>query len=201
MRSKFAEVLRPSRGDLLVALAFFAVAAPAILIFGTATPVWFANAVAFTALLHREPAAWPRLLALVWIADTAAISLGQGPPALLALCDIGEVVLAATLVRVTGGLGSPLFSGGALPRFILICIAAPLPSSLLGAGVLWWLDGLPFLATWASWYSGTSLGLLIVAPFLVSWTIGELRLNQFARDRFDRFLRRSPDARWHVCSR
>jgi signal transduction histidine kinase/DNA-binding NarL/FixJ family response regulator len=94
-----------------------------------------------------------------------------------------EVALAATLVRLTGGLGLPLFKGWALLRFILICLAAPLVSATLGAGLLWWSDGLPYLSTWLPWYAGASLGLLMLTPFLLSWSDEEVRREELRGDR------------------
>jgi signal transduction histidine kinase/CheY-like chemotaxis protein len=180
--ARFTEFL-PTLRDGLIALAYFALAAAAILALGTTTPVWLANAVALAALLHKEPKRWPAFLLLIWVADVAALSLGLGEPILLALCDILEVLLAATLVRVTGGLGTPLFKGWALLRFILICLAAPLVSTTAGAGLLWMTDGLPFWSTWLPWYAGVSLGSLMLTPFLLSWSDAEVRSEALSTDR------------------
>lgn len=182
-KSQVLGLIVPSTRDGLIALAYFTLAAAAILALGTTTPVWLANAVALAALLRREPRAWPGLLLLIWVADVGALSLGVGAAPLLALCDIVEVLLAATLVRVTGGLGTPLFQGWALLRFILICLAAPLVSTTAGAGLLWITAGLPFLSSWLHWYAGVSLGLLMLTPFLLSWSDAEVRREELRAGR------------------
>ncbi len=172
-----------------VSLAYFTVAAVAVSSFGTNTPIWFANAIALTALLRHRPLAWPLLLIGVGIADAMAIHLyGSGPPVLLAMCDLIEILLAAAAIRLSGGLQPPLFAGWQLARFILAFLLAPVVSSALGSGLLTLTDGDPYVEGWITWYSASSLGLLIVTPFLLSWSDPELRRNELTRDLFPKAL-------------
>ncbi len=41
----------------------------------------------------------------------------------------------------------------------------------------------PFVESWMAWYSGTALGLVIITPFLLSWTDSDLRQSELTRDR------------------
>ncbi|MGA2794467.1 MAG: response regulator [Roseiarcus sp.] len=172
-----------------VALAYLVVAAVAISSFGTNTPIWFANAIALTALLRHRPLAWPILLIGAGVADSIAIFLfGNGPPLPLALCDLAEILLAATAVHLSGGVRPPLFAGGQLARIFLVCLIVPVVSSVLGAGLLTHTEGAPFVEGWITRYLASSLGLVIVTPFLLSWTDPDLRHNELTREALLRAL-------------
>ncbi|MBA3773143.1 MAG: response regulator [Ramlibacter sp.] len=161
----------------LVALAFLATAAFAMKTFGTNTPVWYANAVVLVALLKHPRATWPVFLGVVWITDMFAIrAFGDGgPAALLALCDLGEIALAAALIDRAGGIKAPVFSGPQGVRVVSACLLVPILSSGAGAALLWSFEGAPFLASWRIWYSASALGLVLVAPFLLIWSDPNLR--------------------------
>ena len=80
------------------ALAYFGMAALATSLFGTDTPVWFANAIGVTILLRHPSRSWLLLLAVFWLGDTAAVRLfGEGPAPLVALCDLGEMLAVAAV--------------------------------------------------------------------------------------------------------
>lgn len=167
-----------------VSSAYFIVAAVALHSFGASTPLWFANAIGLTALLRHRASAWPVLLIAIGVADSAAIFFfSEGPPLPLASCDLVEILLAATAIRRSGGIPAPLFAGWQLARFLLACVLAPLVSSTLGAGLLAQTLGAPFVESWMAWYSGTALGLVIITPFLLSWTDSDLRQSELTRDR------------------
>lgn len=194
MSNRFTNILVASRRDpayklklaaivAAVSLVYLIVAAAAISSFGTNSPIWFANAIALTALLRQRPATWPFLLMGIGAADSIAISLfGHGPPAPLALCDLVEILLAAAAVRLSGGIKPPLFAGGQLARIFLVCLIVPIISSLLAAGLLASNQGAPFFDGWMTRYLASSLGLVIVTPFLLSWTDPDVRHNELSRE-------------------
>lgn len=160
-------------------LAFFATAAVPISLFGVNSPLWYANALALAALLLRPTGSWSALLALIWVADTAAVfTFGSGPAPLIATCDVLEIAAAASLIRWSGGLPPPLFSGTQMARFAAICLAVPTLSSALGAGLVATSDGVPFLREWVTWYISSALGLLLITPFLLAWTDGKVRSRE-----------------------
>ncbi len=157
-------------------LAYFGAAAAAAQAFGTSTPVWFANAIALVAVLRHPRSTWPAFLALVYAADALAVGLfGQGPAALIALYDLAEILAAALLIQRFIGWDASIFNGPQAVRLALVCVTVPIFSSAAGAATLWWTEGAPFLASWRTWYSASTLGLLIVAPFLQSWSDPQLR--------------------------
>ena len=161
---------------VFITLAYFVVASLALYSFGIYTPLWFANAIGVCALLRHKPSAWPVLLLAVGIADTTAIHVfAEGPSLLLALCDVLEMFLCATVLVLSGGIKAPLIAGWQVARFMAVCIVVPLLSSALGATLITFYIGAPFLTSWKDWYCGVSLGLLIVTPFLLSWTDPALR--------------------------
>ena len=162
---------------VVLPLAFFGAAVASQAAFGTAdTPIWVSNAFAVTALLRNKRACWPVLLLLAFIADFSASALTS--PHLLALgiatCDSCEILLVATLAELTGA--AALDGGiGPMVRLALICLAVPVLSSTAGAGLLVAFYGGPFAASWLIWYLDVTCGLLIVTPFLLSWTDQSLR--------------------------
>jgi integral membrane sensor domain MASE1 len=112
--------LDPSRkSDLLtttlVSLGFFAIAAFAIYSFGVNTPIWFANAIALAALVRHRPQSWTLILIGVAVADAGARFLFGGADVLpLTLCDLVDILLAATAIQLSGAVKAPLFVGGQL---------------------------------------------------------------------------------------
>jgi signal transduction histidine kinase len=189
-RLDFAVQFRLQILAALVAASFFIVASASIFGFGTNTPIWFANAIALTALLRHEPKAWPILLLPVFLVDTTAIHFfgDGGPPPALAACDLTEILLAATALRLFGGVQSPLFAGWQLGRLLLTCMIVPTLSSAVGAGLLTLSEGAPFFESWKQWYLASSLGLVIVTPFLLSWTDKNLRRDELTRQLFLRAI-------------
>lgn len=166
-----------------VSLGFFAVGAASMASFGTNTPIWFANAIALAALLRLEPPAWAAILVPVYLVDVVAIHVfGNGGNApVLAACDTVEILLTATILRWSGGFPAPLFAGWQLARLLLVAVLVPVLTAAAGAGSLAVSDALPFVENWKHWYLSTSLGLLIVTPFLLSWSDPELRRTGISR--------------------
>jgi signal transduction histidine kinase/ActR/RegA family two-component response regulator/HPt (histidine-containing phosphotransfer) domain-containing protein len=190
-RWRAADLLPSPLVAAAVALAYFAAAALAITLTGQAGNVaalWFAGAVLLAALLRHEPPAWPALLLLCWVADVASNLLNGGrlPVALaVASADILEVLLAAAALRRLAGDGPRLVSAGWMGLFALAALLAPVPAAALGAGLLALLGEAPFAATWGFWYAADALGLLIVTPFLLSWTDPALRHDHPLRTALD----------------
>jgi signal transduction histidine kinase/DNA-binding NarL/FixJ family response regulator len=165
-------------------VGYFLAAALVVYQFGTDTPIWFATAIGVTALLRQETSSWPVLLLLIGLADSFSTMLLQagGPlTAGLVACDLGEILLVATVVRRFGGDPPRLTSARWMALFALTVVLVPVLSATGGASLLAALQGAPFVPTWRVWYLATVLGLLIVAPFLLSWTDRGLRHEHSAR--------------------
>jgi integral membrane sensor domain MASE1 len=160
---------------ILVSSAFFVVAGWTRYSFGVNAPIWFADAIALAALVRRRPRCWPLILLGVAIADAGAKSIFGGAGSLpLTLFDLIDVLLAATAIQLSGAVRAPLFTGSQLGRIILICMLAPIVGSTLEAGWLAWPDG-HFLQGGITRYLASTLGFLILTPFLLSATDPDLR--------------------------
>jgi signal transduction histidine kinase/CheY-like chemotaxis protein/HPt (histidine-containing phosphotransfer) domain-containing protein len=159
-----------------VVLSCFAISALSVRTFGPIAPISYCNAILLVALLLHHPRTWPMFAIAVWLVDFLACQIwGDTLAGLLALSDVLEATLAATLVRVTGGLRMPLFSGLQVFRVLAVCLLAPLAPSALAAAVYQAEQSAPFFSTWASWYTANTLGLVIACPFLLSWADPHLR--------------------------
>ncbi len=171
-----SDLLRDSRGALLLGTFYFAFAASSIAHLGTNTPLWFCNSGAVAWLLQVRGRRWPLLLASIWVADSMAIQFfGAGLGPLMALADTGEVLLTAWLIRRAGGPGVLLTSVLGLLRLILIVLTVPILSAIWGVSVLVAAEGGAFFPHFRQWYAATSLGMLIVCPALLIWLTPELR--------------------------
>jgi integral membrane sensor domain MASE1 len=141
------------------------------------TPVaalWPANAILLAALLRHEPATWPIFALLTMTADTAAALINGGGAVIavgIAACDTFEALLAVMAVRWSGGLEPPFGTGWQMLRFSLVGgMLPPAASATIGTSLVVLLEGAPFAELWQVWYVANTLGLLIVTPFLLSWT-------------------------------
>jgi PAS domain-containing protein len=90
---------------------------------------------------------------------------------------VGEALLAAAVLR---RLGEPAAWFTCFPRlalFVLVALLAPIASATPAAVLVTLLgnDGVPFAQAWSTWYTSEALGLLLVVPFLLSWTDPALR--------------------------
>lgn len=159
-----------------LAAVYFSTAAISLASFGANPPIWFANAIAIAWLLQQERNRQLVGLAAVYLADTlAGYVAGGGPPPLVALVDTAEVALPTWAIQKIGGPAAALSSVSGLVKFVLICLAAPILSSLTGSAALWWVEGAPFVAGVKQWYAASALGLLVICPALLIWLTPELR--------------------------
>ena len=148
--------------------------------FGNVASIWLSTGILLAALVRHKPRAWPALALLAAAADLAA-GLAVGTPAALAAgftaFDVGEALLAAAVLR---RLGEPAAWFTCFPRlalFALVALLAPIASATPAAVLVTLLgnDGVPFAQAWSTWYTSEALGLLLVVPFLLSWTDPALR--------------------------
>ncbi len=132
--------------------------------------IWFANAIALAVMLVQPPRTWWLQAAAVG-AGNLAMNLLHGDGMLLSLgftaCNVGEVVVAATLLhllRATDILGS---LRAILLFFVLgVGISTGLAATL-GAFVVSHMFKAPYLTVWPTWWIGDAVGMLIVTPALV----------------------------------
>lgn len=154
---------------------------------GMSAVLWPEAAILLAAVLRHPPGAWPALLLLGGVADTAAGLLqGLGPPSALgrAAVDAGEALGAALLLRRTEA-GGCLASVRGVLRLVLAfglaaaggsAVVALLAGGIDGSAPGSGMSGQEALGwAWQAWYPARALGLLIVTPLLLSWADWTLR--------------------------
>jgi PAS domain S-box-containing protein len=152
---------------------------------GYATATWPAAGIAVTAVLLRGYGVWPGILlgsfainvTMAGGADThAALLRAVAIAASIGAGASAQAVLAAWLVRRTVGFPTRLIRE--LDIIAFLTLAGPV-ASLLGAtwGVLTLLlagavdrAAAPF--SWWTWWTGDTVGVLVVAPMVAIWTSG-----------------------------
>ena len=137
---------------------------------GRIAVVWLANGLAVALLLRRPRGDWVLLAGAGFAGNVAANLL------------VGDTLVAATLLALLNSLEIMLvvaatarhfapdgeFETTAIGRFIAAALLGPVPGSLISAGWFAWHDGAPIISGLANWYVSDTLGLLIVAPILLS---------------------------------
>ncbi|HEV2966852.1 MAG TPA: MASE1 domain-containing protein [Candidatus Dormibacteraeota bacterium] len=174
-----------------VALAYWFAASQSLrlaLVHGQVTPIWPPTGIALVAILVFGRRVWPA----VFLA-ALAVNLPIGPT------PLGAAFIAA------GNTLAPLTAAALLQRahfrieldrlrdaaviILLGALAAMTISATVGSSVLVLWGGVPldsFWSTWAVWWTGDAMGVLLVAPFILSllpnakapvptpWTAAEL---------------------------
>jgi signal transduction histidine kinase/CheY-like chemotaxis protein len=150
---------------------------------GFATLVWPASGASLAALMLGGYRLWPgialgALVTELWLGAPALVALG-----IAAGNTLEAVVGAFALHRIPGFRSS-------LDRFIDVlglALLAGVASSMVGATIgtlslaLGRSPGLPVARTWLVWWLGDLIGVLLLAPLVLSWTRGR-RPDQRRRD-------------------
>lgn len=172
---------RDSRGGWLIALLQLAVVALAYwsaaslslrlaLVHGQVTPIWPPTGIALVAILVLGRRVWPA----VFLA-ALAVNLPIGPSPLgAAAIAAGNTLapLAAAVLLKRAGFRIELDRlRDAAAMIVLGALAAMTISATVGTAVLLQSGAVPadtLLSTWAVWWTGDAMGVLLVAPFLLS---------------------------------
>ncbi|AWN49409.1 sensor domain-containing diguanylate cyclase [Methylobacterium terrae] len=181
--------MRIGQAELVAGVVSFALAAGTLGLTGpdrAVAVIWPANAVLLALMLERRPGAWPGVLALGMLASVAADGLMRGVSlgsVLHAACSLVELCLAAALLRRPGPRDEGLLDApSAVGRFIAVCGGVAPALSGIGAAVT---ARLLFRqdpgASFAVWFLGDGLGLLIVTPFVRALLRGGHRRDFAAR--------------------
>lgn len=160
---------RPA-GPIVAGIAFYVTAAGALALTRGANGIavlWPSNAILLASLLVAPARhAW-RYVVAVALASVAA-NMGAGVPPVAAcgftLANVGEALLAWRLLAARGGTLPSFVTVPQVARFFLAAWAAALASGALAT--LFELS--QALAEWSSWVTTDLLGLLIVAPTIVT---------------------------------
>ena len=149
---------------------------------GNVSPVWPATGFAIAVLLRFGVNLWPGVIfgSFLGLAQTGVgipVAIGEALAALL------EAVTAVWLVRRWIGTDDPFSRTSDVARFCFVTgVVATAVSATVGVSSLcfgrispW--ESFPYL--WGTWWLGDMMGALIVAPFIIVWTMPDsLRLDR-----------------------
>jgi signal transduction histidine kinase len=166
----------------LVAVAYFVAARLGLqlaLVHGQVTPIWPPTGIALVAILVLGPRVWPAIALAAF-----AVNLPLGPNPLGAACIAAGNTLApltaAYLMRSAGFRLELDRMTDAAALILLGALTGMAVSATVGTTVLVGLGAVPasnFAQTWAVWWTGDAMGVLLFAPFLLSfWSAPEPRL-------------------------
>jgi signal transduction histidine kinase len=165
----------------LVAVVYFVAARLSLqlaLVHGQVTPVWPPTGIALVAILVLGSRIWP---AIAIAALAVNLPLGPSPlgAAVIAAGDTLAPLTAAYLMRAAGFRLELDRLGDAASLIVLGALTGMAVSATVGSLVLVVSGSLPatsFPSTWAVWWTGDAMGVLLVAPFLLSfWPRGARR--------------------------
>ena len=158
----------------VVALAYWFAARVSLqlaLVRGQVTPIWPPTGIALVAILVFGKRVWPA----VFLA-ALAVNLPIGPSpvgaALIAAGNTLAPLVAATLLKRVGFRIELDRLRDAAAIIVLGALAAMTISATVGTSVLVLSGATPtdaFWSTWAVWWTGDAMGVLIAAPFLFSF--------------------------------
>ncbi len=135
--------------------------------------LWPAAGFTVASLLLLPTRLWPWALAGVLIAETSN-DLVSGASLVLSLGwaagNVVEPLVGATLLRRAGNRrGSLTTLGGVLQFLAFAVVAAPLVGGTIGALTTVASSGDPLRTVWPQYVVGDALGVLVVAPVLLTW--------------------------------
>lgn len=177
-------------GHLLLPIVFFTTSLLTIqfaLMSYLIAVVWPTNAMVLVAALRHRRALRNTIPILAYgsLASTVAgIALGNSLALGLTLlaANMAEIVLALLLLSAFRIGAANLTSFKNLLIFIGFAGGlAPLASTAISAFAFGWSHGLPWLMVWRNWYPGHALGMIIVAPFLISLARPEIEALNLRR--------------------
>ena len=158
----------------VVAVAYFVTARLALalaLVHGQVTPVWPPTGIALVAILIFGARVWP---AIAIAAVCVNLPLGPNPlgAGVIAIGNTVAPLAAATLLRRVGFRPELDRLRDAVALIVLGALAGMAISASVGSLVLLLSGSVPaeaFPQTWAVWWTGDAMGVLLVAPFLLSF--------------------------------
>jgi PAS domain S-box-containing protein len=158
---------------LLVAAAYYLTARLGLrlaLVAENVTPVWPATGIALVAFLVVGRTVWPGVALAAFLVNLP-ISTDALAAGITAVGNTLAPLVAAILLERVGFRREIDRLRDAVAIVFLGALASMLISATIGAGTLWLSDAIPaseFPAAWAVWWAGDAMGVLVVAPFLLS---------------------------------
>jgi len=141
---------------------------------GQVTPIWPPTGIALVAMLVIGRRVWPAIAV-----GAFAVNLPIGPSALggamIAAGNTLAPLVSVELLRRVGFHRELNRLRDAIALIILAALAGMTISATVGSAVLVFSGAVPpteFWSTWAVWWVGDAMGILLVAPFLLSLLTG-----------------------------
>ncbi len=157
----------------VVALAYWLAASASLrlaLVHGQVTPIWPPTGIALVAMLVFGRRVWPAVFL-----GALAVNLPIGPSplgaAFIAAGNTLAPLAAASLLKRVGFRIELNRLRDAAAIIVLGALVAMTISATVGSSVLLLSGAVPadgFWSTWAVWWTGDAMGVLLVAPFLLS---------------------------------
>jgi signal transduction histidine kinase len=140
------------------------------LVRGQVTPIWPPTGIAMAALLVLGRRAW---VAIFIAAFAVNLPIGPSPvgAAVIAAGNTLAPFVAAELLRWVDFRQELDRLGDALALILFAALSAMTISATVGGSVLFFsgeIQARDFWPTWAVWWAGDAMGVLLVAPFLLS---------------------------------
>jgi len=142
--------------------------------------IWPASGLALAILLLNAKKQWPKLLAVIFFShiagnlsggNTLAVSLG------FALANSIEAFLAGWLLTNVSKSKINFQSSRQIFTLFAASIFGNGLTALLGAAVPALVLGAPFFRTWLVWWSADGLGMILIAPLIVTWATSRNRFH------------------------
>jgi signal transduction histidine kinase len=158
----------------LVAVAYWLAARLSLnlaLVHGQVTPIWPPTGIALVAMLLIGRRAWP---AIAIAAFAVNLPIGPSPlgAAVIALGNTLAPAVSVELLRRAGFHRALDRLRDAVGLVVIAALAGMTISATVGSSVLLLSGTIPatqFWSTWAVWWAGDAMGVLLVAPFLLSF--------------------------------
>ena len=141
------------------------------LVRGQVTPIWPPTGIALAALLLFGRRLWPGIALGAFLVN---LPIGPSPLAAAGIAAGNTVapLVAATLLHKAGFRNELDRLRDAMAIVFLGALLGMAVSATWGTGVLLLsraVSGRTFWPTWSVWWTGDAMGVLVVAPFLLSW--------------------------------
>jgi PAS domain S-box-containing protein len=169
----------------IVALIYFGAARLGLLMafsHKNVSPVWPPSGFALAALLVRGTRLWPAITLGAFLANYLT---GLAAPTALAI-GIGntlEAVMGAYLLRRLQCQPREGRLRDMLGLILLGGIVSPTAAATIGVASLWiggYIGRSAWIASWGTWWLGDGMGILVVTPILLAWTVPLASLRAWA---------------------
>jgi integral membrane sensor domain MASE1 len=131
--------------------------------------IWPADGLSLAALLLAPPRYWPIYLGAVFGGNILASPKPLGTAVLYGIFNVAEPLVVATVIGRTLGLRPDLGSLRNAATFIGLIVGTMAVAVFVGNCFDWMFHRGDFLRTWSIWYVSDTLGMLLLAPIVVSF--------------------------------